>query len=535
MGGDSSDETVWGHEGNDNLRGWNGADTLYGGTGDDFLLPGRHLDHSDGGDGVDFLHLYYDALKNKTQQWLRLDESGTVQYSTNVAHDNWTDGYDTSDGVNTAVNVEGIYGSSGADHIIGNSKDNRFEGHNGDDEIFGEGGDDFIRGGNGADALEGGDGDDIIYGDGDNDTIDAGAGDDTIYGHSVYNKNYTNNDTIDGGIGNDTLNYNSSGYGFVLDMNSIVGGYATVDFSASLPTTHSQNNTGNNDAFDDKIKNIENIHGSRGGDDITGDANVNIINGWWGADTIDGGGGNDILYGGVHVDNISGGDGDDYINLDQYSDTDTRVHGQNGEYAYGGAGNDTIVSQGGSDYLYGDATDAVNALNRVDAVGDGDDTFIVNYRPYELHAGGGRDVLTLGDTYLYLRNADIKGLEELNVGSGRTYFNRDQFFNDNAFDKLTGDDNSQLFMYGSNNVNDNFDFSSVDLSGFSGMFNFYAYSGVDSLKIGSNQDINMNEYYYNTFELIEIGANSNLNIEAYSDSGRTYYLHRDFSNVDVSS
>jgi len=312
-------------------------------------------------------------------------------------------------------------------------------------------------------------------------------------------------------------------------------GYATVDFTSSLPTSHSQNNTGNNDAFDDKIKDIQNIHGSRGGDTITGDASSNIINGWWGADTIDGGAGNDTLYGGVHVDTLYGGDGDDYINLDQYSDTDERVHGQHNEYAYGGAGDDTIVSQGGSDYLYGDATDAADATGRVDALGDGDDTFIVNYRPYELHGGGGRDVLTLGDTYLYLRNADIKGLEELNIGSGRTYFNRDQFFDDNSFDKITGDDNSQLFIYGQNGVDDVFDLSSVDLSGYSGMLHFYAYNGEDTLKIGANQDINMNEYYYNTFENIEIGANSNLNIEAYNDSGRSYYVHRDFSNVDASS
>jgi Ca2+-binding RTX toxin-like protein len=519
--GDSSDEIFWGHEGNDNLRGNNGADILYGGTGDDFLLPGAHQDHTDGGEGVDFLHLYYDRLKNKTEQWLRLDESGTVQYSTNSGG-SWTDGYDTtSGGVNTAVNVEGIYASSGADHIIGNSKDNRFEGHNGDDEIYGEGGDDFIRGGNGADTLDGGDGEDIIYGDANNDIIDAGAGDDIIYGHSVHNKNYTNNDTIDGGAGNNTLNYNSSAYAFVLDMTNLDGsGYATVDFSASLPTTHSQNNTGNDHAFDDKIKDIQNIHGSRGGDTITGDASANIINGWWGHDTIYGGDENDILYGGVHVDKLYGEAGDDYINLDQYSDTNTRVHSQSGEYAYGGDGNDTIVSQGGSDYLYGEA---------------GNDTFIVNYRPYELHGGDGRDVLTLGDTYLYLRGKDIQGLEELNIGSGSTYFNRDQFFNDNAFDKITGDENSQLFIYGSNGVNDSFDLSVIDLSGFSGMFNFYAYSGTDTLKIGTNQDINMNEYYYNTFEEIEIGANSNLNIEAYNDNGRTYLLDKDFSNVDESS
>ncbi|EQB34473.1 hypothetical protein M947_10730 [Sulfurimonas hongkongensis] len=538
-GSNSADEEFWGWGGDDTLYGRGGNDILHGGSGDDHIRPGRGVDYSDGGSGVDFLHLYDDALRSKSVQQIRLSDEvgkvGTVQYSTDNGN-NWNDGYLTPeshnnnseydsdifniDNLSKADNIEGLHGSYYDDYIIGNSQDNRFIAHNGDDEIYGMDGDDFIRGGNGKDIIYGGDGDDILYGDGDDDIIEGGDGDDTIYGHSVHNKNATNNDTIDGGTGNNTLNYNSSAYAFVLDMSDVVDDYATVDFSASLPTSHSQNNTGDANSFNDKIKNIQNIHGSRGADHITGDDSANIINGWWGADTIYGGAGNDILYGGVHVDIIYGGDGDDYINLDQYSDTDERVHGQHNEYAYGGAGDDTIVSQGGSDYLYGEA---------------GDDTFIVNYRPHELHGGTGRDTLTLGDTYLYLRNSDIQGLEELNVGSGRTYFNRDQFFDDNAFDKITGDDNSQLFIYGSNGVDDNYDLSSLDLSGYSGMLNFYAYNGTDSLKIGANQDINMNEYYYNTFEEIEVGANSSLNIEAYADNGRSYYVHRDFSNVDVSS
>jgi len=550
-GSNSADEEFWGWGGDDTLYGRNGNDILHGGSGDDYIRPGMGVDYSDGGSGVDFLHLYDDALRSKSVQQIRLDESGTVQYSTDNGT-SWSDGYLTPESHNNntaynsaifditklskADNIEGIYGSSGADHIIGNSKDNRFEGHNGEDDIYGMAGDDFIRGGNGKDIIYGGDGNDILYGDGDNDFIYGEAGNDTIYGHSVHNKNAINNDTIDGGTGNNTLNYNSSSYGFVLDMNTIVDGYATVDFSTSLPTSHAQNNTGNNHAFDDKIKDIQNIHGSRGGDTITGDLGANIINGWWGADTINGGGGNDILYGGVHVDKIYGGAGDDYINLDQYSDTDTRVHSQNGEYAYGGEGNDTIVSQGGRDYLYGDATDATDALARADLVGDGDDKFIVSTTPYALHGGGGYDIVTMTGNSDF-RSIVITGIEELDIGSKYTRFNFNQFFNTtiNEFSKIKGDDNSQLFVYG-DGTSENFDISAMDFSEFSGNVIFTAGGGTDTLKMGGGvadvQSIKMTENYFSTFEKFDIAAGSTLNVHAYNNNSDTFSGHnKNFDNV----
>ncbi|MCK9490501.1 MAG: hypothetical protein M0Q24_00305 [Sulfurimonas sp.] len=501
--GNSSNETFWGHEGNDDLRGWGGNDTLYGGAGDDFLLPGAGKDHSDGGDGVDFLYLYHDALKNKTQQWIRLDESGTVQYTIDLTGTPdtvkvWNDGYDTnSGGVNTAINIEGLHGSSGADYIIGNSQNNRFEGHNGDDVIYGMAGDDSLNGGGGDDELYGGEGNDIIY------------------GHSAHNWGLTNNDIIDGGNGIDTLNYNSSAYGFILDMSVVVGGYSTVDFSTLLPTAHLGKTM-----FNDQIKGIENIHGSRGNDTITGDANANIINGWWGNDTIYGGGGDDKLYGGTYVDTIYGGDGDDYINLDQYSDTDTRVHAQNNEYAYGGDGNDTIVSQGGRDHLYGEA---------------GDDTFSVRTIPYNIHGGSGTDKLELlGDINFnhYHATTSVTGLEELSLDSHNVYFNYEQFFTDNTFSKVEGGDNSQLIVYGTTN-SDTFDISGINFDSFSGKLIFDASSGTDTLKMGTDQSVNMNQHYYNSLEIFDIGANSELNVIAHDNNGRPFHAHdRDFTGVD---
>jgi Ca2+-binding RTX toxin-like protein len=505
IGGNGNNHSFWGHDGNDDLRGANGADFLYGGDGNDILRPEEGKDHSDGGDGVDFLHLYWDRLKNKNEQWIRLDENGTVQHSIDSSA-NWVDGYDTtSGGINTAVNIEGLHGSYGNDHFIGNDKANRFNAHNGDDEIYGMG------------------------------------GDDTFQQHSVYNWNLTNNDVIDGGDGFDTITYISSRYGFVLDMTDVDGnGYATVNFSTLLPTAYLNKND-----FNDEIKNIESIHGSYAADtitaknlDLTNDPDYTgmTINGWHGNDTIIGGDGKDTLYGGAYVDKIYGGAGDDYINLDQYSDTDTRVHSQNGEYAYGGAGDDTIVSQGGRDYLYGDATDAANAAVRVDLVGDGDDKFIVSTTPYALHGGGGYDIVTMTGNSDF-RSIVITGIEELDIGSKYTRFNFDQFFNTtiNEFSKIKGDDNSQLIVYG-DGTSEDFDISAMDFSGFSGNVIFTAGGGTDTLKIGGGtagvQSIKMTENYFSTFEEFDIAAGSTLNVHAYNNNSDTFSGHnKDFDNV----
>jgi Ca2+-binding RTX toxin-like protein len=86
--------------------------------------------------------------------------------------------------------------------------------------------------------------------------------------------------------------------------------------------------------------NIENLVGSPGNDEATGNALVNNIQGGAGNDTItglrqsdnlDGGEGNDSIYGGKGLDVLTGGGGDDLIS--------------------GGRGNDTIASGLGRDRI----------------------------------------------------------------------------------------------------------------------------------------------------------------------------------------
>jgi Ca2+-binding RTX toxin-like protein len=98
-----------------------------------------------------------------------------------------------------------IFGTRGADLIIGSGAQNVILGRagndciitgGGDDYAFGNEGDDIIFGSEGRDTINGGPGDDLIYGMAGNDSIKASSGDDKANGG-------LGNDTIDGGAGND--------------------------------------------------------------------------------------------------------------------------------------------------------------------------------------------------------------------------------------------------------------------------------------------------------------------------------------------
>ncbi|MEE9415173.1 MAG: calcium-binding protein [Acidimicrobiales bacterium] len=156
-------DVINGLAGDDIILGGRGADTINGGAGDDRISGGRGNDSIEGGDGADTLN------GNRGQD---------------VLHGG--NGNDT------------VRGGKHSDTLFGDAGDDLMFGGRGADEIRGGDGADLIRGRQGPDVLRGNDGDDTIYGGRAGDEIRGGAGNDTLYGRS-------GNDHLIGGNGDDLL------------------------------------------------------------------------------------------------------------------------------------------------------------------------------------------------------------------------------------------------------------------------------------------------------------------------------------------
>lgn len=134
------------------------------------------------------------------------------------------------------------------------------------ENVIGTSGDDAITGDGAANSLLGGDGDDVL---------DGGKGD----------------DELDGGNGTDTASFTSSRKA------------VTVDLRSGSAEGHGA----------DTLTGIENVEGSRRGDELTGDGVANRLNGGDGDDQIQGRGKGDLVLGGRGDDILSGNDGRDTL------------------------------------------------------------------------------------------------------------------------------------------------------------------------------------------------------------------------------
>lgn len=123
-----------------------------------------------------------------------------------------------------------IYGSSGANTIIGTPYDDLIYGRNageningltGNDIIFGKGGDDNIQGAQLDDKLYGQKGDDILMGSYENDYLSGGDGNDQLYGGD-------HDDTLRGGKGANFFNC-GNGFDVVIDFDAQNGDTRTND------------------------------------------------------------------------------------------------------------------------------------------------------------------------------------------------------------------------------------------------------------------------------------------------------------------
>jgi Ca2+-binding RTX toxin-like protein len=220
------------------------------------------------------------------------------------------DGVATGQGKDAIMGVRNVIGSSHADFIAGDDRENlgrgnSLEGNGGADRILGRGGDDVLADGRflpegpvgrsaGADILRGGPGSDSIH---------FGDGDDRVYGGGRYDIFFVEgagDDRISGGRGPDLITFYQVG---PVQVSLITGQATTPEGTVTFSS-------------------IRDLQGSRFDDTLIGDGGNNQIDGAPGNDTLYGRGGNDLLSGG----------GDDFG---------------------GPAGNDTLFGMSGDDDLNG--------------------------------------------------------------------------------------------------------------------------------------------------------------------------------------
>ena len=401
---------LWGLGGDDELNGLRGRDELYGGDGDDNLDGGDDDDILEGGYGADTLSggkgmdtsSYAGSMMGVT---VRLHSGQSM--GGDAEGDMWnlsdtSQGYTDSDEEEAEVSVydiENLTGSAHADILAGDLRNNTIKGGDGDDRIFGgpnpadarddeDGGSgltnlDMLHGEGGNDMLFGGYGDDHLWGGDGNDTLNGGAGNDTFYGGA-------GSDMIHADAGDEIIN------GWV-ETPPTVGGSAqteaagdpmasdTVSYAKlEEEITRALNDPGGTTATGGAtITNVENIIGSQGDDNLTGNNQDNVIEGGEGGDTLAGG------DHGTNGDTLSYEGSDDWVRITLNAGaaaTTSRGHasGDNAtgfENVRGSAFDDDLTGDTGNNKLWGMAGD-----DTIEGAG-GDDT---------LEGGAGADDLDGG-------------------------------------------------------------------------------------------------------------------------------------------
>ena len=350
-GGDAAGDTISNFE---SILGSAHADTLTGNASANVIEGGAGGDTMDGAGGSD------------TVSYAGSRTAVTVTINGTVS------GGDAAG--DTISNFENIIGSTDADTLTGDENANVIEGGALGDTLDCAGGTDTVSYAgagagvtmslddgteNGGDAagdtisncenINGSDHADSLTGDENVNVIAGGKGDDVIEGGR-------GGDAMTGGAGTDTLSYR----------------FASRPVYANFGDDEYEDN----EAQGDSASGFENLVGSKGGDELVGDANNNVIWGLGGQDEIDGRAGDDVIAGGASADEMDGGAGTDtltyasshqqvYLNLidssksrgcDAQGDTvsnfekvigtsfDDYFTSKSGGLTFdGGAGNDTII------------------------------------------------------------------------------------------------------------------------------------------------------------------------------------------------
>jgi len=439
LGGGLGSDTIFGGDGDDLLRGNDGNDELYGGLGNDILKGQNGDDLIDGGAGIDRAG-YWHANAAAGGVTVSLQTQGTAQY---VGSEGW----------DTLVSIENVFGTPFADILTGDDGNNWLSGSEA-----------TINDGNvsatNTDYLDGAGGDDLLS---------VGIG----------------NHTVIGGSGTDTLWFTENGF-------------PETGVTVSLASQGAQT-TGNGSWT---LTGIENLTGGVADDMLTGDDNANVLGGGSGNDTLIGGAGNDALYGdgGVAVDGngvittfvdvatiagggigadvammpgvsgddtLEGGLGDDLIDGGGGSDTAKYANASGGVnvnlgtgFASGADGNDTLTSiENAIGSEFNDTLNGSGGDNVLDGLGGNDD----------IRGQGGNDTIYGGDGNDTLRG-DAANVTSLTVSGDDMIYGgdgNDLLYGGLGDDQLYGGANNDL-LRGGGGV-DYFDGGSDDGEGYNGI------------------------------------------------------------------
>ena len=183
------DDILVGAHGPNRLGGYRGDDELDGREGDDWLDGGPGADRLRGGEGNDTASYMFTSVFSSEGVVVRLHDGtarggeaeGDIFAGTDVVE------YTDAEGNTLMVEVpdiENLQGSSLADILAGDLRDNVISGDAGNDALYGgpRGGDDLLSGGPGDDRLYGGIGNDVLQGGPGNDQLRGGPDDDMLDG-----------------------------------------------------------------------------------------------------------------------------------------------------------------------------------------------------------------------------------------------------------------------------------------------------------------------------------------------------------------
>jgi len=342
--GPSIAATFQGGIGNDAFYAGAGNDTMTGGAGQNYFDGGAGGDRFIGGDSIDTMS-YRSAssgigIFDRPELGPRGDADG-----------------------DTFENVERVEGSDFNDNIYWRLTPGVLS--NGSLRVRGYGGDDVLAGAiGGGNVLDGGDGNDLMYSRGIVDHFFGGSGIDTV-NVGLYRQTTPPAPFV--------------ALRVILPDSTPQGTIQSADFflaSNLLGTIASD---------------VENIVGTGGYDQITGNKSNNELRGGDGVDTIEGGLGADSVFGGIGNDILYGntltgagapvagtvtGDGDDKIYGENGDDT---IYGNQGnDTCEGGLGDDSINGGFGDDILYGNTLTGAGAPVAGTVTGDGDDKLYGN-------------------------------------------------------------------------------------------------------------------------------------------------------------